>query len=108
MTRMIFLAILTEALVELFFKAAPLERLRIWLIRRTPFFDTRSQGHLLMCKYCVSVWMGAAVWCSYIYLNFLPFQLAACSVVLSRFSNYIHLLFSTSRDYQINKRLERK
>ena len=108
MIRMIFLCILTEALVELIFTAAPLQGARAWLIKKTPFLVSIEQGHLLECKYCTSLWIAAAVITMATYADYPATRLASAALVISRLSNYAHILIGWIRDVQINKRLERK
>lgn len=108
MIRMIFLCILTEALVELFFKAAPLQGIRTWLIKKSPWLHTEIQGHLLNCKYCTSVWIAAGVVLLAWLADCQGTRLAAAALIVARLSNYAHILMGWIRDAQINKRLERK
>jgi len=102
------LAILVEALVELIFKAAPLQGARAWLIKKTPWLDTESQGHLLDCKYCTSVWIGAGAVLLASFADCPATRFAAAAIIVARLSNYAHVLVGWIRDAQINKRLERK
>ena len=104
---MIFLCILTEALVELFFKAAPVQGVRTWLVKKTPCLRTEEQGHLLDCKYCTSVWIGAGVLLLATFADCQALRIASAALVIARLSNYAHLLYSTARDAQINMRLTR-
>lgn len=104
---MMCMALLIEALTELFFKAAPLQGLRAWLITHTPTLNTRAQGHLLNCKYCTAVWISAGV----IILNVITINPVlygiAYIVIVSRLANFAHGIISTLRDYQTNLRLMR-
>lgn len=106
--RIFALAILTEALVELIFTAAPLQGSRAWLIKKTPFLRSEEQGHLLECKYCTSIWIGAGVVLLATFADCQATRLASAALVVARLSNYAHLLYSSIRDFQINKLLERK
>ena len=106
--KIIALSVLTEALVELIFSAAPLQGVRAWLIKKTPCVRSTAQGHLLECKYCTSVWIAAAVVVLFTFADYQITRLAATALIVARLSNYCHLLISTVRDEQINKRLERK
>lgn len=106
--RMISLAILTEALVELFFTAAPLQRIRSQLILKTTFLRSEEQGHLLDCKYCTSVWIAAIVLILATFADCQSTRLAAAAIIIARISNYAHLMYSWIYDKQINSRLERK
>ncbi len=106
--RFIAMAILTEALVELFFKAAPLQGARGWLIKKTPKLRSQEQGHLLDCKYCTSVWVGTFVYSAAFFSESQVLRLVSAALIVARLSNYAHLFYSTVRDAQINMRLIRK
>ena len=105
--KIIALAILTEALVELFFTAAPLQGIRAWVIKKTPWLRSEDQGHLLECKYCVSIWMAGGVVLLAMFLENQGIRIIAGIFILARISNYLHLLISGIRDAQINMRLKR-
>ncbi len=105
----ICLSIFIEALVELFFKAAPLQPLRTYLRIHTPsLYSKTQQSHLLDCKYCVSVWIAFIIFILY-YLTkpniILTIILYSC--IIHRLSNYLHLMFSIIRDLQFNIRINR-
>ena len=106
--KVIYLALVTEALVELIFKAAPLQGARAWFIRSTPFLRSEDQGHLLECKYCTSIWIGAGVLLGAHFLDCQASRLGSAALIVARLSNFAHLVVSSIRDAQINKRLERK
>jgi len=106
--RIIALALLTEALVELFFKAAPLQGTRAWLIKKTPSLRSEEQGHLLECKYCTSIWIGAGVLLLATFADCQALRITSAALIIARLSNYVHLIYSTARDAQINMRLTRK
>jgi len=105
--KFIFLAILIEALTELLFKAAPLQGLRNWIIKHTPFLNTSEQGHLLDCKYCTSVWIAFGVVIIETWIDNELIRLIALFIAVARGSNYIHIAFNTVKDYQLNLRLSR-
>ena len=105
--KFIFLAILIEALTELLFKAAPLQGVRAWLIQKTPFLRSEEQGHLLDCKYCSSVWVAFGVIILTTWFDNGLTRIIAYFIVAARGSNYVHIIFSTVKDFQINLRLER-
>ena len=105
--RIIAIAILSEAIVELIFTAAPLQGIRAWLIKKTPLLRSELQGHLLECKYCTSIWTAAAVIVAAAFLDCQATRLVAAALIVARLSNYAHLIYSSIRDFQINKRLER-
>ena len=107
-TRMkyLILIIATEALVELWKKAAPLQAFREWLIAETPFLHSRRlDTHLLECPYCMSVWIGALILLVYVVFNNSIYLFGA--LVVHRVSNYVHLVVSYLRDLQLNLRAGR-
>lgn len=103
----IILVVACEALVHLWFHAAPLQPARDLLVRLTPFLYSDRQGkHLLNCAYCMSVWIGFFVVGAYI---FLPGALLVCgALAVHRLSNFLHLVFSLMRDKQFDLRVARK
>lgn len=101
------LAILIEALIELFFKAAPLQPIRTWLINKTPWLTSDAQGHAFNCKYCTSVWIAGSVVLLATFADCQATRLLAAVAMGARMSNYLHILIGTIRDIQINLRLER-
>ncbi|MFA5322372.1 MAG: DUF1360 domain-containing protein [Smithella sp.] len=105
--KVIALAVLTEALVELVFTAAPLQGVRIFIINRTPVLRSTEQGHLLECKYCTSVWIATGVVLIAVFFDCTAFRIAAAIFIVHRISNYLHILAATVRDAQINLRLMR-
>ena len=104
----IMLVIACEALVQLWFHAAPLQGLRRLMIRMTPFLYSKEQeSHLLDCRYCVSVWTGAVMAGTYCFMgNRIVFFIIA-SLVIGRLSNFIHLAFSYLNDKQMDLRVAR-
>lgn len=106
--RILALAILTEALVELLFTAAPLQGARAWLIKKSPFLRSEESGHLLECKYCTSLWIAAFIILVSTFADCQSTRLAAAAILVARTSNYAHLIYSSIRTAQINKLLERK
>ena len=102
----IVLIIATEALVELWKKAAPLQDFKGWLIDKTPFlYSERMDTHLLECPYCMSVWIGFIVVSLYLIADIFLYLFMALAV--HRLSNYIHLLSSFIRDKQLDIRAGR-
>ena len=106
--KIIALAILTEALVEVIFTAAPLQGIRLWLIKKTTWLRSADQGHLLECKYCTSIWIAAGIILLAAFADCQALRLVSAALVVARLSNYAHLLFCSIRDAQINLRLGRK
>jgi len=102
------LTVAAEALVQLWFRAAPLQTIRNYLIRLTPFLYSREQeSHLLDCKYCVSVWVGAVMAGVYFFMeNGIVFFIIA-ALVIGRLSNFIHLGVSYLIDKQMDLRVAR-
>jgi hypothetical protein len=107
MIKWLVMIILVEALVELLYKAAPLQGIRNWVIKVTPFLRSEEQGHLLECKYCTAVWVGFVVVLVGTYLDYELVRVFALMIVLGRLSNYVHIVYSTIRDKQLNMRLSR-
>lgn len=102
----IILIIATEALVELWKKAAPLQALKEVLIEFTPFlYSRRLDTHLLECPYCMSVWIGALVLIIYVVFSSSIYFFGALAI--HRVSNYVHLVISYLRDLQLNLRAGR-
>lgn len=107
MIKWLVMIVLIEALVELLFKAAPLQDARNWVIKVTPFLRSEEQGHLLECKYCTAVWVGFFIVLIGTYLDNEITKVFALMIVFGRLSNYVHLVYSTIRDKQLNMRLQR-
>jgi len=107
MIKWLVMIVLIEALVELLFKAAPLQDARNWVIKVTPFLRSEEQGHLLECKYCTAVWVGFFIVLIGTYLDNEITRVFALMIVFGRLSNYVHLVYSTIRDKQLNMRLQR-
>lgn len=103
----IALIVACEALVQLWLHAAPLQDLRWWLVRYTPFlYSQRSEEHLLNCPYCLSVWFGLILIIGYFLFNVVTMFCAAILTV-HRLSNHLHLVFSSLRDAQLDRRVKR-
>jgi hypothetical protein len=100
----LILIVATEALVELWKKAMPLQGIRRKLTAWTPFLEIDGQ-HLFDCGYCLSVWIGACVLISYSFFNGLIYIFGALAI--HRASNYLHLVISYLRDLQLNLRAGR-
>jgi len=100
--KLLFLIILTEALVELICKAEILERPRNY-VKSWGWF-TRN---LLECYYCTSVWVGLIVAPLYFMISNTLLFVFCIGIVIHRLSNYLHLLFSILRDHQITTRINR-
>ena len=105
--RVLALAILIEALVELIFTAAPLQGPRRWIIKKTPVLRSEEQGHLLECKYCTSVWVACGVILLAAFADCQALRITSAALIVARLSNLAHLLISAIRDAQINMRLKR-
>ena len=110
--RIILYAIAVEAIVRLWFCAAPLQRFRYWLISQTPmFYVTPSQytagGHLFECKYCTSVWVGALLAVFYFFLRNSIVDFMVIMLVIHRLSNFIHLMILVPEEHVRQLRLER-
>jgi hypothetical protein len=108
-TVLVLLVITCEAMVQLWFWAAPLQYIRQKLIKFTPFlYSTDQDTHLLDCKYCVSVYCGLI--CAFLYLIFdnIMVQLFVIAMTVHRVSNWLHLVFSFIRDKQFDIRVNRR
>jgi len=97
----LILIIATEALVELWKKAMPLQGIRRKLTELTPFLEIDGQ-HLFDCGYCMSVWIGALIGITY--LLYEPSIYLFLVLAIHRVSNYVHLGVSYLRDLQLNLR----
>ena len=97
-----------EALVQLWFDAAPLQNLRKWLIEHTSIlYSNKQEKHLLQCKYCMSVWFAfLLVWLWYD--NREVFMFCVLFLSIHRLSNFLHLFYSLYRDRQIDLRVARR
>ena len=100
----LILIIATEALVELWKKAMPLQGIRRKLTELTPFLEIDGQ-HLFDCGYCLSVWIGALIGITY--LLYEPSIYFFLVLAIHRVSNYVHLGVSYLRDLQLNLRAGR-
>jgi hypothetical protein len=100
----LILIIATEAIVELWKKAMPLQGIRRKLTELTPFLEIDGQ-HLLDCGYCISFWVGMCVLIFYILFDKSIYFFGALAI--HRVSNYLHLAVSYLRDLQLNLRVGR-
>ena len=97
-----------EALVQLWFHAAPLQWLRRAGVRFTPFlYSKEDQTHLFNCPYCVSVWVGASVTILFQCASRDVFILFCFFLSVHRLSNFLHMAFSYLRDKQVDLRVAR-
>jgi hypothetical protein len=105
--KFIVFAILIESLVELFFKAAPLQRIRHWIINKTPFLEVDEQ-HLLDCKYCVSFWVSVVVVLVMVFFDNTITRTFGFIIVVARLSNFIHIIYAIVFNGKMNMILRRK
>lgn len=106
--KLMILAIATEAAVELWKKAAPLQGIREWAIRKTPYlYSERQQSHLLECPYCLSVWGGMMAMAAFFYMDSTAVLFITGALATQRLSNFLHLCFSFLRDQQMDLRVAR-
>jgi hypothetical protein len=104
----IIAVIACEALVQLWFHAAPLQPIKNLLIRITPFLYSKEQStHLLNCRYCTSVWVSLLLVTAYFTISFKVFLFIAMVLAVHRLSNFLHLVFSYLRDKQFDLRVAR-
>ena len=93
--------------MQLWFYAAPLQGIRFYLVKWTPFLYSESQQtHLLNCKYCCSVW-AAILLVILFYVSSDVFLFTVLILTFHRISNFLHLIFSYLRDKQIDLRVDR-
>jgi hypothetical protein len=105
---LIILAVACEALVGLWFHAAPLQPLRGLIIRLTPILYSRAQStHLLDCKYCCSVWAAGILTALFFLISESVFAAVITVLFIHRISNFLHLSFSYLRDKQFDLRVKR-
>ena len=106
--KLLIICIACEALVELFFRAAPLQGARALAIRITPFFRSATMGHLFECKYCTSVWVAMLGVFVYFEGWDIEFVRWLCYLLaIHRISNALHLPMSYLRDLQLDLRVQR-
>lgn len=106
--KLLLMIVATEALVELWKKAAPLQGIREWLIQKTPFlYSDRQQTHLLECPYCLSLWVGSCLTAMCLFMEGAMAFFILASLAIHRLSNYLHLSFSLLRDRQMDIRVAR-
>lgn len=107
-TKLIILTIATEAAVELWKRAAPLQEVKEWVISKTPFlYSQRLSTHLLECHYCLSVWAGTLAMIGYLYMDSPAVVFIVGILVVQRAANFLHLGFSYLRDKQMDLRVAR-
>jgi len=105
--RLILLVIASEALIHLFLHSAPAQPTRKWMIKMTPILYSKEQEtHLLDCGYCMSIWVGFFMVFLY-YLEYTIITYFIYALVISRLSNYFHMIFSIIRDKQLDIRINR-
>lgn len=107
MIKIILLIIAVEAIVELIFLAGPLQSIRQWLITRTSWLSFTEYGHLLECKYCMSVWIALFLVLCYYLIPEKVFHFILLIFVVHRLSNLLHICISLCRDVQLNIRINR-
>jgi hypothetical protein len=105
--KIILAIIATEAIVELWKKAAPLQGIKRTLIAWTPVLTSTEQGHLLACPYCCSVWVGAAMMAALWFMDATAYLLFSGSLAIHRLSGFLHVAFSLLRDVQLDIRITR-
>jgi len=109
MIDLLLCALASEAAIELWKKAAPLSGIKSWLVSITPWLYSESQQqHLLLCPYCLSLWVAVPFTLFYFTLDVIAIRCIIYLLVIHRLSNYIHLVFSLVRDMQLDIRVARK
>jgi hypothetical protein len=107
MIKFLLCALLIEALVELFFKAAPLQGIRRWIISKTPFLEIEEQ-HLFECKYCTSFWVSVFVVLVMVFLDNIVTRTIGFIIIVARLSNFVHITYSVVFNTTMNLVLRRK
>ncbi len=107
MIETLMLVVSVEAFVELIFCAGPIQKFRAWLVRHSEFLYVSDYGHLLECKYCVSVWIALLIVICYYLIPAKVFHFILLVFVVHRLSNLIHVCASLCRDIQLNIRINR-
>jgi hypothetical protein len=104
----ILLAIFTEAIVELWKKAAPLSPIKDWLVAHTPFlYSEAQQTHLLLCPFCCATYVAFVSGFLYFYMDIVAVRWLVIVMATLRLSNWVHLVFSWIRDKQYDIRVNR-
>jgi hypothetical protein len=104
--RILFYIIACESLVQLWFRALPLQGLRWFIIKKTPWLRAGGE-HLFECKYCTSFWFGLALMLGFLSGN-VYIDAFVIALSLHRLSNFLHLVFSYIFDKQLNLRISRR
>lgn len=97
-----------EALTELFFHAGPLQPIRLFLRQHLPWlYSSHLDTHLFDCPYCMSVWFSFLLILLYFTIPINTYIVFVLFFSLHRLSNFIHIIFSTVRDKQMDLRVNR-
>lgn len=104
--KLLLIIVACEAIVNLIFNGTVLQPLRAWLIRHTTFLQVQDD-HLLSCKLCTSFWVGVIGVICFVFFDLATVKMPVLSLVLSRLSNHLHLVFSLLRDIQLDRRVRR-
>lgn len=104
--RFLFYIIACEALVQLWFRAQPLQKFRWFLVKKTPWLRVGGE-HLFECKYCTSFWFGVVLTLVFLWDNFY-IDIFIFILVIHRLSNFLHLVFSFILDKQFDCRASRR
>jgi len=122
-TEVIMLAIFCEAIVELWRKSAPTQWLVLgtlptkenpkpkWkgLVRYTPaLYSARQDTHMFQCGFCFATYVSLVSGFLYFYMDIVFVRWIVIAMVILRLSNHFHLIISTIRDIQIDRRIRRK
>ena len=100
------MVIVCEAVVNIIFTGTILQPIRETIITNTPFLSIRDE-HLLSCRLCTSLWVGALCGITLLYLHILAVRIIVLGIVIHRLSNHFHLVFSLIRDIQLDTRVRR-
>ena len=111
--KIILYMLAVEASVQLLFHAAPLQQLRFWIIRHTPFLyvtpsSVSAGGHVLGCKYCTSFWIGLFFATFYFFFDSIIVDFAIIVMILHRGSNLIHTVLRLFEENITELRIKRR
>ena len=105
--KLILLVVASEAIIHLFLHASPVQSVRRWMVKMTPFLYSKEQEtHLLDCGYCMSIWIGFFMAFLY-FLDYIIITYFIYALVIGRLSNHFHIIFSIIRDKQIDIRIKK-
>lgn len=105
LTWLLLYVVACEAIVNLWFHAGPLAKIREITVRSTPSLTIEDYGNLFECPFCISVWVAIVL--SVLYTSVPESKYFILVLVIHRLSNHFHLIFSYLRDKQLDLRVNR-